>query len=143
MASLEIKFVDGLFWKTLIIGLAAAAVGWWLNSPHFAGSIMLGVLVSAFNMRVIAWVSRKMARAAARGETSKRRWSVLLGLKLFILAALTFIFIVFVGANVIAYVIGYSTFLAAIAWQLAEHVGRRSESGEASNAVADGDTESV
>lgn len=142
MTSVEQTFVDGLFRKTLIIGLVASAIGWWLGSTHFGGSLLLGALVSAFNMRLIAWVSRKMTRAAARGEAGVKRWSLLLGLKLFVLAALTFVFIVVVGANVIAYVIGYSTFLAAIAWQIAEQLGRPDDPDDAVESVTESDTES-
>jgi hypothetical protein len=135
MTSLETHFVDGLFWKTVIIGVVAALVGWWAMSAHFAGSIGLGVLVSAFNLRVVGWVSRKMVKAAKQGNTGTGFWSVLLLLKLFILFVLTFVFIVVVGANVFGYIIGYSTFLLAIVWQLIPQLLN-------GGALEDGDTES-
>ncbi len=137
MTSLETNFVDGLFWRTLIVGAVFAALGWWLMSAHFAGSILLGTMVSAFNLRVVGWVSRKMLQAGAEGRTSGAVWSVLLVLKLFLLFALTFVFIVIVGANVYGYVIGYSTFLLAIVWKLIPQL--LSEQ----SANAEGDTESL
>lgn len=137
MTMLETKFVDGLFWKTLTIGALAALIGWWSMSAHFAGSIGLGVLVSAFNLRVVGWISRKMVNAATNGDTSSALWSTLLVLKLFLLFVLTFVFIIVVGANVFGYIIGYSTFLLAIVWQLALHMSREDE------VIEDGDTESL
>ena len=137
MTMLETKFVDGLFWKTLIIGVLAALIGWWAMSAHFAGSVGLGVLVSAFNLRVIGWISRKMVKAAKNGDTSSALWSTLLVLKLFLLFVLTFVFIIVVGANVFGYIIGYSTFLLAIVWQLAMQLGREDE------VIEGGDTESL
>ncbi len=137
MTMLETKFVDGLFWKTLVIGALAALIGWWTMSVHFAGSVGLGVLVSAFNLRVIGWISRKMVKAAQRGETGSAFWSLLLVVKLFVLFVLTFVFVIIVGANVFGYIIGYSTFLLAIVWQLALHMGREGD------AIEDGDTESL
>lgn len=140
MTSLDTKFVDGLFWKTLAIGAAAAAVGWWAMSAHFAGSVGLGVLVSAFNLRVVGWVSRKMVKAAQQGQTSASLWSILLVLKLFVLFVLTFVFIIVVGANVFGYIIGYSTFLLAIVWQLAPQVWAY---GRDEQVIDNGDTESL
>lgn len=142
MASLEIKFAQGLFWKTLVIGVGATLLGAGLISWYFAGSILLGTLVSAFNMKVVAWVSRKMARAASSGDTGTTRWSLLLVLKLFLLFALTFIFIVILGANVFGYVIGYSTFLVAIVWQLFKHIGRHDPEGDPET-TQEGDIESL
>jgi hypothetical protein len=136
MTSLESNFVDGLFWKTVVIGVLAALVGWWTMSAYFAASIGLGVLVSAFNLRVVGWVSRKMIKAATQGNTGTALWSVLLLLKLFILFVLTFVFIVVVGANVFGYIIGYSTFLLAIVWQLIPQLLN-------GGAQEDGDTESL
>lgn len=136
MTSLETNFVDGLFWKTVIIGVVAALVGWFAMSAYFAASIGLGVLVSAFNLRVVGWVSRKMVKAATQGSTGTALWSVLLLLKLFVLFVLTFVFIVVVGANVFGYIIGYSTFLLAIVWQLIPQLLN-------GDALEDGDTESL
>lgn len=137
MTSLETKFVDGLFWKTLVIGVIAALIGWWTMSVHFAGSVGLGVLVSAFNLRVVGWISRKMVASATHGDTGTALWSTLLVLKLFVLFVLTFVFIIVVGADVFGYIIGYSTFLLAIVWQLALQLGREDDS------VENGDTESL
>lgn len=143
MTSLETKFVDGLFWKTLIIGALAALIGWWTMSVHFAGSVLLGVLVSAFNLRVVAWISRKMVKSAVKGHTSSAGWSVLLVIKLLLLFVLTFVFIIVVGANVFGYIIGYSTFLLAMVWQLAMHLARGEELGGGEAMPQDGDTESL
>ncbi|QDG50826.1 hypothetical protein FIV42_08800 [Persicimonas caeni] len=137
MTSLETKFVDGLFWKTLIIGAVSALIGWWVMSVHFAGSVGLGVLVGAFNLRVVSWISRKILQAGAQGSTSSAFWSLLLVIKLFVLFVLTFVFVIIVGANVFGYIIGYSTFLLAIVWQLALYMGREDD------LVEDGDTESL
>ncbi len=143
MTSLETKFAEGLFAKTLVIGAAAAVLGWWAVSLHFAGSVLLGVLVSAFNMRVVGWVSRRMAQAAVQGDTDTARWSLLLVLKLFLLFVLTYVFIAIVGANVFGYIIGYSTFLLAIVWQLGVHLGSGEGLDGADSMMQNGDTESL
>lgn len=134
------SFVDGMLSKTIIIGVAFAAIGWWALTPEFAGAILLGMMVSAFNLRVVAWVSRKMIAAAKKGATGTGRWSAILLLKLFLLFALTYLFIAVVGADVIGYIIGYSTFLLAIVWQVISVVNRaQSEDDDAEQ----DDTESL
>lgn len=118
MTSFGSQFVEGMLSKTIIIGVTLAAIGWLALSADFAAAILLGMLVSAFNLRVVAWVSSKMVAAAKKGRTDTKRWSAILLLKLFLLFALTYVFIAVVGANVIGYIIGYSTFLLAIFWQV-------------------------
>lgn len=138
MTSLGTKFVDALVWKTIIIGVAFAAIGWWAFSAQFAAAVLLGMLVSAFNLRVVGWVSRKMVAAAKDGATGTGLWSAILLLKLFLLFVLTYVFLVVVRADVFGYVIGYSTFLPAIVWQVVS--GLKSD---AEPTLRDGDTESL
>jgi hypothetical protein len=138
MTSIGTKFVDALVWKTIISGVALAAIGWWMISADFAAAVLLGMLVSAFNLRVVGWVSRKMVAAAKEGATGAGMWSAILLLKLFLLFVLTYVFLAVVRADVFGYIIGYSTFLLAIVWQLASGASRRDDGG-----LQDGDTESL
>jgi hypothetical protein len=122
MASLENKFVQGLFWKTLILGLVAILVcGLWV-SWAFGGAVALGVLVSGFNLRVVGWVSRKMAEAAMAGDKGVTKWTLLLVIKLLLLFVLTYLIVIVLGADAVGFVVGYSTFLPAIFWQAAVFV---------------------
>lgn len=138
MTTLESRFVDALVWKTIILGVAFAALGWMIFTAQFAAAILLGMLVSAFNLRVVAWVGRKMVRAAQSGQTSTSMWTAVLLVKLLLLFVLTYIFVAVVRADVIGYVIGYSSFLPAIGWQ-AICVLRTQDS----SSLGDGDTESL
>lgn len=134
------NFVDGMLSKTIIIGVAFAAIGWWVLTADFAAAILLGMLVSAFNLRVVAWVSRKMIAAAKKGATATGWWSAILVLKLFLLFVLTYVFIAIVGADVIGYIIGYSTFLLAIVWQVISVLNRNDPPNDAADKD---DTESL
>lgn len=138
MTTLESRFVDALVWKTIILGVAFAVLGWMIFTAQFAAAILLGMLVSAFNLRVVAWVSRKMVRAAQNGQTNTSMWSAVLLVKLFLLFVLTYIFLAVVRADVIGYVIGYSSFLPAIGWQAICALRSQDTSSR-----TDGDTESL
>jgi hypothetical protein len=119
MASLENKFVDGLFWKTLILGIAVVlGTGVWVSWP-FGGAVALGVLVSGLNLRVVGWVSRKMAETAMTGDKGVTKWTLLLVVKLLLLFVVTYLIVIVLGADAVGYVVGYSTFLPAIFWQAA------------------------
>ncbi len=113
----EVRFVQGLFWKTLILGVVIAAVSAFVISVHFAGSLLMGALVSSLNMRVLALASRKMVEYAAKGSAGSTFWAIVLGIKLFVLMVLTYLFVIVFGSNVFGFVIGYSMFLIAIFWQ--------------------------
>lgn len=113
----ELKFVEGLFWKTLVIGVVIAAISALVISAHFAGSVFLGVLVSSLNMRVLALAGRKLIEFATKGHAGSTFWAIVLGIKLIVLMILTYIFVIVLGANVFGFVIGYSVFLIAIFWQ--------------------------
>ncbi|AWV90563.1 ATP synthase subunit I [Bradymonas sediminis] len=140
MTSFGTTFVNGLVSKTIIIGVALAALGWLVLTAEFAGATLLGTMVSAFNLRVVAWVSGKMVASAQKGETGTGRWSAILLIKLFLLFVLTYVFIAIVGADVIGYIIGYSTFLLAIVWQAVVVMNRSSAPHEDAN---QDDTESL
>jgi|GEM_PF-3289885 len=139
MTSFGTQFVEGMLSKTIIIGVTLAAIGWLALSRDFAAAILLGMLVSAFNLRVVAWVSSKMVAAAKKGRTDTKRWSAILLLKLFLLFVLTYVFIAVVGADVIGYIIGYSTFLLAIFWQVFSVMNRDQPKDDATQ----DDTESL
>lgn len=139
MATLEPHFVDGLIVKTLIIGVVASALGWWFGSLFFGGSILLGVLVSVFNLRALVWIGNGMVRSATAGNTSASLWSILLVIKLLLLFVITFVCIQLVGADAVGYTIGYSTFLLALLWQAGAHTLRQGDD----DGLQDGDTESL
>lgn len=117
MAHAELRFVDGLFWKTLAIGIVAVLIAWPVASWHVAWSVALGMAISAANMRVVALVSRKMVNVAQTGSTGSTKWTVVLLVKLLLLFVLTYLVIIRLGAHVIGFVVGFSAFLPAAAWQ--------------------------
>ena len=117
MATLENKFVDGLFWKTLLLGVVAILASGFGVSWAFGGAVALGVLVSGFNLRVVGWVSRKMAEAALAGDKGVTKWTFLLVVKLLVLFVLTYLIVIVLGADAVGFVVGYSSFLPAMVWQ--------------------------
>lgn len=119
MASLENEFVTGLFWKTILLGVVAIVASAVLVSWAFGGAVAMGVLVSGFNLRVVGWVSRKMAEAALAGDEGVTKWTLLLVVKLLLLFVLTYLIVIVLGADAVGYVVGYSSFLPAIFWQAA------------------------
>lgn len=119
MASLENEFVTGLFWKTILLGVVAIVASGILVSWAFGGAVAMGVLVSGFNLRVVGWVSRKMAEAALAGDEGVTKWTLLLVVKLLLLFVLTYLIVIVLGADAVGYVVGYSSFLPAIFWQAA------------------------
>ncbi len=127
MASLENKFVTGLFWRTILLGVVAILASGWLVSWAFGGAVALGVLVSGFNLRVVGWVSRKMTEAALEGDEGVTKWTLLLVVKLLFLFVLTYLVVIVLGADAIGYVVGYSMFLPAIFWQAALYIRDLSE----------------
>ncbi|MBA2664573.1 MAG: hypothetical protein H0U74_19965 [Bradymonadaceae bacterium] len=137
----EISFVDGLFWKTLLVGSAIALVSALVISTHFAGSVLLGVLVSSLNMRVVCFAGRKMVETSAEGQSATAFWSVILGIKLILLMILTYYFVIVLGANVFGFVIGYSVFLIAILWQSILYVSKLSQEpdSESTDGIQDAD----
>lgn len=137
----EVAFVQGLFWKTLLIGVVVAAVSAFLLSAHFAGSVFVGVLVSSLNMRVMALAGRKMVEYAANGHAGSTFWAVVLGFKLLILMVLTYLFVIVLGANVFGFVIGYSVFLVAIFWQALIYVSKLQDEYQGDESSAETDVE--
>ena len=138
MTSFGAKFVDALVIKTIGLGVAFAALGWLVFSARFAAAVLLGMMVSAFNLRVVGWVSRKMVAAAKAERTASGVWTAILLVKLFLLFALTYVFLVIVRADIFGYVLGFSAFLPAILWQAVS--ATRADAPEPMN---DGDTESL
>lgn len=111
------KFVEGLFWKTLALGAIIALIGYFTISKHFAGSILLGVLLVGMNIRAMSFGIRRMFGNAAEGRAGSPFWAALFGMKILVLFAAIFVCVVVLGANVIGFIIGYSVFLVAIVWQ--------------------------
>lgn len=139
----EVRFVQGLFWKTLIVGVAIAAFSAVFVSTHFASSVFVGVLVSSLNMRVLALAGQKMVEYAAKGSAGSTFWAIVLGIKLLILMVLTYVFVIVLGANVFGFVIGYSVFLIAIFWQALIYVSKLQDDFEVDGSIEEFDTNPV
>lgn len=139
----EVRFVQGLFWKTLIVGVVIALVSAFFVSTHFAGSVFVGVLVSSLNMRVLALAGRKMVEYAANGHAGSTFWAIVLGFKLLVLMVLTYLFVIVFGANVFGFVIGYSVFLVAIFWQALIYVSKLQDDFEVDGSIEEFDTNPV
>jgi|SRR5690554_2270783 len=137
----EVRFVQGLFWKTLIVGVVIAAVSAFVVSTHFAGSLLVGVLVSSLNMRVLALASRKMVEYAANGHAGSTFWAIVLGIKLLVMMVLTYVFVIVFSANVFGFVIGYSVFLIAIFWQALIYVSKIQDDFEVDGSIEETEVE--
>lgn len=119
MAQLEVRFIHGVVWKTLILGVVAVVVsGLWLGSA-MAVSVLSGTVVAALNLRFVAWLSQKMIGRAKKGNTNSTAWAMLLLVKMFVLFGLIFVLIALLDVDAIGFVTGFSLFLPAIAWQAA------------------------
>lgn len=124
MANFDADFVDGLFWKIVGLGAIATAISYGLVTKHFAGSVLVGTIVTAINFRVVAFAARKLLSGVVDGKHSAVIWSMLLGLKLIALFVFTYWCIVVLGADVIGFVIGYSVFIPAMTWQSLVYASR-------------------
>jgi hypothetical protein len=116
MANLELRFIRGVMFKTLILGslfsLASLLISTW-----FALSTLVGVVVATANLRFVEWISNKLITVAKAGKTSPTPWSMLLIVKLFAIFALIWVLLAYFKLDAAGFSVGFSSFLPAIVWQ--------------------------
>lgn len=130
MAMLEPNFVYGVIRKSLILGGVGAIVGYLVASGAFAAAVAIGALVTAINLRTVAWAIKKMFESGRDGNASAVGWSLLLGLKMMLLIALVWVLLAYVNVNAVGFAIGLSLFMPAIGWQLLTSGPERRDSEE-------------
>ncbi len=115
---LQPDFVYGVVRRSLVLGALAALVMLLTVSAQVAGAVVIGTLVSAINLRVVALSIHKMFDAGRDGGTSPVGWTILLTLKMLLLIGVVWYLITAVEVDAVGFVFGFSTFLPAIGWQL-------------------------
>ena len=115
---LQPDFVNGVVWKSLVLGAIAALVILVAASVEVAVAVVIGTLVSAINLRVVALSVKKMLDAGLDGGASAAGWSFLLTAKMLVLIGVIWALITVVEVDAIGFVFGFSLFMPAIGWQL-------------------------
>lgn len=137
MATIDRTFVDGLFWRMLLLGALAAVLTGGMISWRFGYSLVLGTAVGAASLRVTAAAVERLMQAVIDGARPNAGWAVLLVLKLVALFVAVAVCLVWLKAHPVAFVIGFKMLLPALGWQAVVHPDPVVGSGEDAN-----DTES-
>lgn len=117
MATLDRSFVDGVFWRMLLLGALLALITAWAVSARFGYSMALGTLTSALSLRVTAFVVAKMVKGAIDGNPGASGWAVVLAFKLAILFFAIWFCLSTLSAHAVGFILGYKVLLPALAWQ--------------------------
>lgn len=118
MATVERSFLKGLIFKTLMLGLLGTVIAFFVYGGLFALSISTGTSVIALNLLFVQWITGKMIDGAREGNPNATAWTMLLVLKMTALFGIVWVLIAELGLDAIGFVIGFSTFLPAIVWQV-------------------------
>src|SRR5690554_6058899 len=117
MATLDRSFVDGVFWRMLLLGALLALITVWAVSARFGYSMALGTLTSALSLRVTAFVVAKMVKGAIDGNPGASGWAVVLAFKLALLFFAIWFCLSTLSAHAVGFILGYKVLLPALAWQ--------------------------
>lgn len=118
MVMLQPEFVYGVVRRTLVLGAISALVMLLAVSVEVAVAVVVGTLVSAINLRVVALSIKKMLEAGRDGGTSSAAWTLLLSTKMLVLIGIVWVLITIAEVNAVGFVFGFSLFMPAIGWQL-------------------------
>ena len=118
MATIDRSFVDGMFWRMCLLGVAVAALGAVFISWRIGVSVALGTAVGAASLRVTTVVIERLMDAVIDGAEPSPVWALLLVLKLLALLTMVAVCVVVLDADPIAFVIGFKLILPALGWQL-------------------------
>jgi hypothetical protein len=118
MVMIEPEFVYGVVRKSLFLGMAVVLGTLLAVSENFAVAVAIGTVLSAINLRVMAWTIKKMLDAGRDGGTSAGAWGVLLTLKMLVLIGIIWWLIAHVNVNAVGFTVGFSLFMPAIGWQM-------------------------
>ncbi len=117
MATLDRRFVNGLFWRMLGLGALTALSLIWFLGVQFAASLALGALVGAVSLRVTAFTIERIFRGILDGSSRSAGWGGLLMVKMIGLLVAVWFSLAVLKANPIGFVLGFKMILPALAWQ--------------------------
>jgi len=118
MVMLQPDFVYGVVRRSLALGAIAALISLFAASSEVAGAVVIGTLVSAINLRVVALSVKRMLEAGRDGNASSAFWTMVLAGKMFVLIAVVWVLIAYVEVDAVGFVFGFSLFMPAIGWQM-------------------------
>ncbi len=127
MTTIDRSFVDGLFWRMLLIGAALALVTGLIIDLRFGLSLVAGTVVGATSLRLTAFIVERMIRGVIDEARRNPLWGAALVLKLFALLFAVFVALVLFNAHAVAFVLGFKTILPALAWQMITNRGQFTE----------------
>lgn len=133
MAMIAPGFVYGVIRKTLALGALTSLIGFFLASKEFAAAVVIGTLVTAVNLRTVAWATKRLLDPERDGK-SATGWSLLLAGKMLVLIAVIWCLIAYVNVDVVGFAIGFSLFMPAIGWQIVVAKPEEEETEEGKNA---------
>ena len=114
----------------ILAAVVLLASGLALGFGPSLASVAVGVLVSAANFRVIAWIGRKVTQSSPRSRTFF--FLLFLG-KFAVLVALVYLLVVRVRVDVVPFIVGLSTLFVTVtfeAYRTMLTAARRSSDGE-------------
>lgn len=118
MVMIQPDFIYGVVRKSLVLGVIAALVMLLLVSVEVAEAVVVGTLVSAANIRLVALSIKKMFDRARDGKASAVFWALLLTFKMLMLVVLIWVLFTYAKLNAVGFVFGFSLFMPAIFWQM-------------------------
>lgn len=110
------RFVKRIAAKSIGCGLLASvgvAIFWSLSTGMSAAT---GVAIGVANLVAVA----KISKAILSGDTEKKSvgfWASMFFVKLLLLFGLTFVVTIVLGANPIAFCLGFTAFIVGILWE--------------------------
>lgn len=123
MAMIDRSFVDGIFWRMLVLGAVTALILAVVIDLRFGYSLALGALVGALSLRVTTAAVVRMIRGALEEKRRSALWAVAPTLKLVVLFFVVFVVLVKLNAHAIAFALGVKMIFPALAWQAYRNPG--------------------
>lgn len=118
MSKIDRSFVDGLFWRMLVLGMASAALAAVLMTVHFGYSLAMGAVVGALSLRVTVISVSRIFDGLIDEDARSSVWGAVLVLKLAALFFAAWFCVAKLNADVLAFVLGYKMIFPALVWQV-------------------------
>lgn len=116
--TIDRSFVDGMFWRILLLGAVAGVIIGGVVSIRFGYSVALGALVAAGSLRITAAAVQRLVEAVVEeGARPSPVWAIALAVKLLALFAAVALALVVLDAHPVGFVIGFKMLLPALGWQ--------------------------
>ncbi len=114
---LERRFLNAALKTQVGLGVLATAISGLVISVRFGYSLAMGCALSATSLWVTMVAVEKMMQGALKGQKQVAFWAVVLAFKLAALFGAVVIALAFIGAQPVAFVIGFKLLLPALGWQ--------------------------